>query len=148
MLILCGGIIGQKMGTVHSSLGAHLGADKAGAAVTDRGYINVDIQMRTNVPHIFAIGDTVGKPVLHKAVREAHVAAEVIAGEQQGNKELAEKLRSSAFNARVIPSVAYTDPEVAWVGLTKDSGLVPKASRSRRACSLERLRPRHCHRPH
>jgi dihydrolipoamide dehydrogenase len=77
----------------------------------------VDIQMRTNVPHIFAIGDIVGQPMLaHKAVHEAHVAAEVIAGELQGNKELA----SAAFNARVIPSVAYTDPEVAWVGLTED----------------------------
>jgi dihydrolipoamide dehydrogenase len=77
--------------------------------------------MRTNVPHIFAIGDIVGQPMLaHKAVHEAHVAAEVIAGELQGNKELAETLKSSAFNARIIPSVAYTDPEVAWVGLTED----------------------------
>jgi dihydrolipoamide dehydrogenase len=89
--------------------------------VTDRGFINVDIQMRTNVPHIFAIGDIVGQPMLaYKAVHEAHVAAEVIAGELQGNKELAQQLRSWAFNARVIPSVAYTDPEVAWVGLTED----------------------------
>ena len=90
--------------------GKKIAADKAGVAVTDRGFINVDIQMRTNVPHIFAIGDIVGQPMLaHKAVHEAHVAAEVIAGELQGNKELA----SAAFNARVIPSVAYTDPEVA-----------------------------------
>ncbi|HEY8907952.1 MAG TPA: dihydrolipoyl dehydrogenase, partial [Rhodoferax sp.] len=97
--------------------GKKIAADKAGVAVTDRGFINVDIQMRTNVPHIFAIGDVVGQPMLaHKAVHEAHVAAEVIAGELQGNKELA----SAAFNARVIPSVAYTDPEVAWVGLTED----------------------------
>jgi len=97
--------------------GKKLAADKAGVAVTDRGFINVDIQMRTNVPHIFAIGDIVGQPMLaHKAVHEAHVAAEVIAGTLQGNKELA----SAAFNARVIPSVAYTDPEVAWVGLTED----------------------------
>ena len=97
--------------------GKKLAADKAGVAVTDRGFINVDIQMRTNVPHIFAIGDIVGQPMLaHKAVHEAHVAAEVIAGELQGNKELA----SAAFNARVIPSVAYTDPEVAWVGLTEE----------------------------
>ena len=97
--------------------GKKIAADKAGVAVTDRGFINVDIQMRTNVQHIFAIGDIVGQPMLaHKAVHEAHVAAEVIAGEQQGNKELA----SAAFNARVIPSVAYTDPEVAWVGLTED----------------------------
>ncbi len=102
--------------------GKKLAAEKAGVAVTDRGFINVDIQMRTNVPHIFAIGDIVGQPMLaHKAVHEAHVAAEVIAGElMQGNEELAQKLRSSAFNARVIPSVAYTDPEVAWVGLTED----------------------------
>jgi dihydrolipoamide dehydrogenase len=97
--------------------GKKIAADKAGVAVTDRGFINVDIQMRTNVPHIFAIGDIVGQPMLaHKAVHEAHVAAEVIAGTLQGNKELA----SAAFNARVIPSVAYTDPEVAWVGLTED----------------------------
>ena len=85
--------------------------------MTDRGFINMDIQMRTNVLHIFAIGDIVGQPMLaHKAVHEAHVAAEVIAGELQGNKELA----AAAFNARVIPSVAYTDPEVAWVGFTED----------------------------
>ena len=97
--------------------GKKIAADKAGVAVTDRGFINVDIQMRTNVPHIFAIGDVVGQPMLaHKAVHEAHVAAEVIAGELQGNKDLA----SAAFNARVIPSVAYTDPEVAWVGLTEE----------------------------
>ena len=97
--------------------GKKIGAEAAGVSVTDRGFINVDIQMRTNVPHIFAIGDIVGQPMLaHKAVHEAHVAAEVIAGELQGNKELA----SAAFNARVIPSVAYTDPEVAWVGLTED----------------------------
>ncbi|MEO8014736.1 MAG: FAD-dependent oxidoreductase, partial [Polaromonas sp.] len=97
--------------------GKKIAAEKAGVTVTDRGFINVDIQMRTNVPHIFAIGDIIGQPMLaHKAVHEAHVAAEVIAGELQGNKELA----SAAFNARVIPSVAYTDPEVAWVGLTED----------------------------
>ena len=97
--------------------GKKIAAEKAGIAVTERGFINVDIQMRTNVQHIFAIGDIVGQPMLaHKAVHEAHVAAEVIAGELQGNKELA----SAAFNARVIPSVAYTDPEVAWVGLTED----------------------------
>jgi dihydrolipoamide dehydrogenase len=89
--------------------GRKIGADKAGVAVTDRGFIPVDIQMRTNVPHIFAIGDIVGQPMLaHKAVHEAHVAAEVAAGEK------------AAFDARVIPSVAYTDPEVAWVGLTED----------------------------
>nr|UVT38099.1 Dihydrolipoyl dehydrogenase [uncultured bacterium] len=89
--------------------GAKIGADKAGVAVTDRGFINVDRQMRTNVPHIFAIGDIVGQPMLaHKAVHEAHVAAEVIAGQK------------SFFDARVIPSVAYTDPEVAWVGMTEE----------------------------
>ena len=89
--------------------GKKIGADKAGVTVTDRGFIPVDIQMRTNVPHIYAIGDIVGQPMLaHKAVHEAHVAAEAAFGEK------------SAFNARVIPSVAYTDPEVAWVGLTED----------------------------
>ncbi|OZI60271.1 dihydrolipoyl dehydrogenase [Bordetella genomosp. 11] len=89
--------------------GKKIGADKAGVAVTDRGYIAVDKQMRTNVPHIFAIGDIVGNPMLaHKAVHEGHVAAEAAAGEK------------SFFDARVIPSVAYTDPEVAWVGLTED----------------------------
>ena len=89
--------------------GKKIGADKAGVIVGERGFIPVDIQMRTNVPHIFAIGDIVGQPMLaHKAVHEAHVAAEVAAGEK------------AAFDARVIPSVAYTDPEVAWVGLTED----------------------------
>ena len=89
--------------------GKKLAAEKAGVAVSDRGFIAVDKQMRTNVPHIFAIGDIVGQPMLaHKAVHEAHVAAEVIAGQK------------SYFDARVIPSVAYTDPEVAWVGLTED----------------------------
>ena len=89
--------------------GKKIAADKAGVAVTDRGFINVDIQMRTNVPHIFAIGDIVGQPMLaHKAVHEAHVAAEVAAGHK------------AEFDARVIPSVAYTDPEVAWVGVTED----------------------------
>jgi dihydrolipoamide dehydrogenase len=97
--------------------GRKIAAEKAGVAVTERGFINVDIQMRTNVPHVFAIGDIVGQPMLaHKAVHEAHVAAEVIAGELKGD----EALRRAAFNARVIPSVAYTDPEIAWVGLTED----------------------------
>jgi len=97
--------------------GKKLAAEAAGVAVNERGFIPVDIQMRTSAPHIFAIGDIVGQPMLaHKAVHEAHVAAEVIAGELQGNKELA----AAAFNARVIPSVAYTDPEIAWVGLTED----------------------------
>ena len=90
--------------------GKKIGADKAGVVVTDRGFIPVDMQMRTNVPHIFAIGDVVGQPMLaHKAVHEAHVAAEVAAGDSKAQ-----------FDARVIPSVAYTDPEVAWVGLTED----------------------------
>ncbi len=101
--------------------GGKIGADVAGVKVTDRGFIPVDVQLRTNVPHIFAIGDVIGQPMLaHKAVHEAHVAAEVIAGELQGNAELA----SAAFNARVIPSVAYTDPEVAWVGLTEEQAKV------------------------
>lgn len=97
--------------------GKKIGAENAGVSVDQRGFISVDQQMRTNVAHIFAIGDIVGQPMLaHKAVHEAHVAAEVIAGELLGDKELS----SAAFNARVIPSVAYTDPEVAWVGLTED----------------------------
>jgi dihydrolipoamide dehydrogenase len=88
--------------------GKKIGAEKAGVAVTDRGFIPVDKQMRTNVPHIFAIGDIVGQPMLaHKAVHEGHVAAEVAAGQK------------SFFDAKVIPGVAYTDPEVAWVGLTE-----------------------------
>jgi len=89
--------------------GKKIAADKAGVQVTDRGFINVDSQMRTNVPHIFAIGDLVGQPMLaHKAVHEGHVAAEAAAGQK------------SHFDVKVIPSVAYTDPEVAWVGLTED----------------------------
>jgi len=89
--------------------GKNIGADKAGVAVTDRGFINVDKQMRTNVPHIFAIGDIVGQPMLaHKAVHEGHVAAEAAAGHK------------AFFDANVIPSVAYTDPEIAWVGVTED----------------------------
>jgi len=90
--------------------GKKIGADKAGVIVGERGFIPVDVQMRTNVPHIYAIGDIVGQPMLaHKAVHEAHVAAEVAAGDSKAQ-----------FDARVIPSVAYTDPEVAWVGLTED----------------------------
>ena len=97
--------------------GKKIGAEKAGVQVGERGYIPVDVQMRTNVPHIFAIGDIVGQPMLaHKAVHEAHVAAEVAAGTQLGDAHLSQ----SRFDARVIPSVAYTDPEVAWVGLTED----------------------------
>jgi dihydrolipoamide dehydrogenase len=97
--------------------GKKCGADKAGVDVTERGFVYVDNQMRTIVPLIFAIGDVVGQPMLaHKAVHEGHVAAEVIAGELLDKHELA----CSVFDARVIPSVAYTDPEVAWVGLTED----------------------------
>ena len=96
--------------------GHKIGADKAGVVVGERGFIPVDAQLRTNVPHIFAIGDIVGQPMLaHKAVHEAHVAAEVAAGEAQGKPELAR----AAFDATVIPGVAYTHPEVAWVGYTE-----------------------------
>ncbi len=97
--------------------GKKIGAENAGVIVGDRGFIPVDVQMRTNVPSVFAIGDIVGQPMLaHKAVHEGHVAAEVCAGEILGD----DKLKKSQFDARVIPSVAYTDPEVAWVGLTED----------------------------
>lgn len=89
--------------------GKRIGAEAAGVAVDERGFIAVDKQMRTNVPHIFAIGDVVGQPMLaHKATHEGKVAAEVAAG------------KASAFDAKVIPSVAYTDPEVAWVGMTEN----------------------------
>jgi dihydrolipoamide dehydrogenase len=89
--------------------GRAIAAEKAGIVVNERGYIPVDKQMRTNVPHIFAIGDVVGQPMLaHKAMHEAKVAAEVAAGHK------------AFFDARVIPSVAYTDPEVAWVGVTEN----------------------------
>jgi len=88
--------------------GRMIGAELAGVNVSERGFIPVDRQMRTNVPHIFAVGDIAGPPLLaHKAMHEAKVAAEVAAGEK------------SAFDARVIPAVAYTDPEIAWVGLTE-----------------------------
>jgi len=88
--------------------GLQIGAEAAGVAVDERGFINVDKQMRTNVPNIFAIGDVVGQPMLaHKAVHEAHVAAEVISGQKH------------FFDPKVIPSIAYTFPEVAWVGLTE-----------------------------
>ena len=97
----------QSVGRVPN--GRKIGAEKAGVAVGERGFIDVDQQLRTNVPHIFAIGDIVGQPMLaHKAVHEAHVAAEAAAGQK------------TFFDARVIPSVAYTDPEVAWVGVTED----------------------------
>src|SRR5690606_32596541 len=91
-----------------SANGGKLDADKAGVRVGERGLIPVDAQMRTNVPHIFAIGDLVGQPMLaHKATHEGKLAAEVAAGEKK------------EWVARVIPSVAYTDPEIAWVGVTE-----------------------------
>jgi len=102
--------------------GKNIGAENAGVAVDDRGFIAVDKQMRTNVPHIFAIGDIVGQPMLaHKATHEGKVAAEVIAGHKV------------EFQALCIPSVAYTDPEVAWAGITeteaKEKGIaIEKAS--------------------
>jgi len=97
--------------------GLKIGADKAGVIVTERGFIPVDSQMRTSVAHIFAIGDIVGQPMLaHKAVHEGHVAAEAAAGQK------------SHFDAQVIPGVAYTHPEVAWVGLGEDEA--KKAGRS------------------
>ena len=97
--------------------GKRIGAEHAGVAVDERGFIRVDAGMRSNVPHIHAIGDIVGQPMLaHKAVHEGHVAAEVCAGELRGDEALAR----SVFDARVIPSVAYTDPEIAWVGLGED----------------------------
>lgn len=90
--------------------GKLIGAENAGVAVTERGFIEVDKQMRTNMPHIYAIGDIVGQPMLaHKAVHEGHVAAENCAGHK------------AYFDARVIPGVAYTAPEVAWVGVTETS---------------------------
>jgi len=104
----------ERFGRVLAAVGRRangrvIGAEQAGIAVSDRGLIAVDKQMRTNVPHIFAIGDIVGEPMLaHKATHEGRVAAEVAAGQK------------SFFDARVIPSVAYTDPEIAWVGLTED----------------------------
>jgi len=89
--------------------GKKIGAEKAGVMVNERGFIPVDTQMRTNMPHIYAIGDIAGNPMLaHKAVHEGHVAAEAAAGQK------------SHFDARVVPSVAYTDPEIAWVGVTED----------------------------
>ena len=100
--------------------GGRIGAAQAGVTVSERGFISVDQQMRTNVPHIFAIGDLVGQPMLaHKATHEAKVAAEVVAG------------MKTHFDARVVPSVAYTDPEIAWVGVTereaKEQGLNVRA---------------------
>ncbi len=96
------------MSVGRSPNGKRLSAEKAGITVDQRGFIPVDKQMRTNMPHIFAVGDIVGQPMLaHKANHEGRVAAEVAAGHKV------------AFDARVIPSVAYTDPEIAWVGITE-----------------------------
>lgn len=96
--------------------GARIGAEKAGVTVSEDGFIPVDRQMRTNAPHIFAIGDISGGPMLaHKAVHEGHVAAEAAAG------------KPSWFDARQIPSVAYTDPEIAWAGKTEDELVREKA---------------------
>lgn len=102
--------------------------------VDDRGFIRVDKQLRTNVPHIFAIGDIVGQPMLaHKGVHEGHVAAEVIAGKKH------------YFDPKVIPSIAYTEPEVAWVGLTekeakeKASAMKPPPSRGQLLAVLSLL---------
>ena len=116
--------------------GDKIGADKAGVTVDERGFIPVDKQLRTNQPHIFAVGDIVGHPMLaHKATHEGKVAAEAAAGQKV------------AFDARVVPSVAYTDPEVAWVGLTEaeareqgvdyGKGVFPWAA-SGRAISMQR----------
>jgi dihydrolipoamide dehydrogenase len=97
------------MAVGRSPNGKKIAAEKAGVVVSDRGFIPADNQLRTNVPHIFAIGDIIGQPMLaHKATHEGHVAAEAAAGQK------------SFFDARVIPSVAYTDPEIAWVGVTED----------------------------
>ncbi|HET6587364.1 MAG TPA: dihydrolipoyl dehydrogenase [Oleiagrimonas sp.] len=119
-----------------SANGTRIGADKAGVSVSERGLIDVDTQMRTSAPHIFAIGDIVGQPMLaHKATHEGHVAAEVCAGEK------------AHFDARVIPSVAFTNPEVAWVGVTerqaKADGLAIEVSKfpwaaSGRAIGIDR----------
>ena len=116
--------------------GKKIAADKAGVVVTDRGFIPVDNQMRTNVPHIFAIGDVVGQPMLaHKATHEGHVAAEVAAGEK------------SYFDARVIPSVAYTDPEIAWVGLTEDDAKAKGIKVEQGPVPVGRVGPRDRQRP-
>jgi len=129
-------LTGGLVAVARTPNGNKFDAEKAGIAVDDHGFINVDRQQRTNVPHIFAIGDLVGQPMLaHKAVHEGKVAAEVCAGME------------SHFDARVIPSVAYTDPEVAWVGKTEaeakaegikyDKGVFPWAA-SGRSLSLGR----------
>ncbi len=113
--------------------GRKIGADKAGVVVNERGFIPVDSQMRTNVAHIYAIGDIVGQPMLaHKAVHEAHVAAEAAAGHK------------AHFDASVIPSVAYTDPEVAWVGLTEDEAKTSGPQDHEGPLPVVGVGPRHC----
>ena len=107
--------------------GREIKAEAAGVTVNERGFIPVDKQMRTNVPHIFGIGDIVGEPMLaHKATHEGKLAAEVIAGHKV------------AFDARTIPSVAYTDPEVAWMGLTETQAEKLGHRLSTRRCSRGR----------
>ena len=101
-------LVGVLLAVGRRPNGPLIGADSAGVNVDERGFIPVDDQMRTNVAHIYAIGDIVGEPMLaHKATHEGKLAAEVIAGHKR------------TFDARTIPSVAYTDPEVAWMGLTE-----------------------------
>ena len=107
--------------------GAGLGLETAGVTVDDRGFVPVDEQLRTNVAHIYAIGDIVGEPMLaHKATHEGKVAAEVIAG------------HNVAFEPRGIPTVAYTEPEVAWIGPDRDRGQGARDRRSRRPSSRGR----------
>jgi dihydrolipoamide dehydrogenase len=116
--------------------GGGIGAEAAGVAVDERGFIRVDEQQRTNVPHIFAIGDVVGEPMLaHKASHEGHVAAEVIAGHEV------------AFDANSIPAVAYTDPEVAWTGPHRDAGASPGRRSRQGRLPVGGVRPRAERRP-
>ena len=111
--------------------GGVIGADAAGVSVDERGYIPSDLQMRTNVPHIFSIGDVRGEPMLaHKATHEGSLAAEVIAGEDV------------SWDARSIPSVAYTDPEVAWTGPDRDPGQGRGARGRDRDVPVGRVGPR------
>jgi dihydrolipoamide dehydrogenase len=120
--------------------GKKIGADKAGVAVSERGFINVDIQMRTNVPHIFAIGDIVGQPMLaHKAVHEAHVAAEVIAGELQGNKELA----SAALQRPRHPQRGLHRPRSGLGRPHRRPGQGAGHQGQKRPVPMGSLRPRH-----
>ena len=129
---------GAAGGGPHAQRQARSAPTRPACVVGERGFIPVDIQMRTNVPHIFAIGDIVGQPMLaHKAVHEAHVAAEVAA----------RRRRRRAFDARVIPSVAYTDPEVAWVGLTEDEAKAQGHQGQEGPVPVDRVGPRHRQRP-